>query len=100
MVTGMKTFTSLITLVAVLAGVVVPGFVAAGIAVPHLPLFVVGFAVLAVVAFAFDATASVDQIRTGSPTATNYRSVAVPAVAAATAPKPVRRVRAIVEIAA
>jgi len=96
----MKTFTSLITLVATVAGVVVPGFFSAGIFVPHLPLFIVGFAVLAAVAFAFDATASVDQVRTGTSTATNYRTVAAPAVAIAMAPKPVRRVRAIVEIAA
>lgn len=96
----MKTFTSLITLVATVAGVVVPGFFAAGIFIPNLPLFIVGFAVLAAVAFAFDATASVDQVRTGSSTATNYRAVAVPAVAAIPARKPVRRVRAIVEIAA
>jgi hypothetical protein len=95
---GMKTFISLLTLVAAIAGVVVPGFAAAGVAIPNLTVLIVGSAVFTVFAFALRAAASVDQVRTGSSTATNYYSAA-PAPAAETARK-TRRVSAIVEIAA
>jgi len=95
---GMKTFTSLLTLVGSIAGVVVPGFAAAGVSIPFAVWFIVGVAVLAVVGYALISANSVDQVRTGSPFATNYRVQQRPPVAHAC--RTTRRVRAIIEIAA
>jgi hypothetical protein len=95
---GMKTFTSLLTLVAAIAGVVVPGFAAAGVIIPNMAVLIVGIAVFAALGFALRAAASVDQVRTGSSTATNYFT-ATP-VPVAKCVRTTRRVSAIVEIAA
>lgn len=95
---GMKTFISLLTLVAAIAGVVVPGFAAAGVNIPNLTVLIVGIAVFTVFAFALKAAASVDQVRTGSSTATNYCTT-TPAPVAKTV-RTTRRVKAIVEMAA
>ncbi|HEY5551646.1 MAG TPA: hypothetical protein VIK52_07150 [Opitutaceae bacterium] len=94
----MKTFTSLFTLVATIAGVVVPGFMAAGVTLSNLPVLLIGLAITAAFAVALNAAASVDQVRTGSSTATNYFT-ANPAPVAKTV-RTTRRVRAIIEIAA
>jgi hypothetical protein len=101
----MKTLFSTLMLVGPIAGVIIPGFLAAGISMPT--AFVVGAVALlvAVVTYVHRTTASVDQVRTGSPFATNYKVTQLPPVALL--PRPAaqtiqkrRRVRAIVEIAA
>ena len=92
-----------------IAGVVAPGFISAGVYVPIGTVLLVGAAVAALIGYAVF-TASVDQVRTGSPIATNYRK-AQPAPAAKLAPvanmapaagtaRIRRRVSAIIEIAA
>jgi len=107
----MKTFTAFFTLVGPIAGVVAPGFAAAGYSISPFAVAAIGLALLAVFAYALRPRASVDQVRTGSSTATNYFA-ASPAVVAkrvpasrparqmAAATRATRRVSAIVEIAA
>lgn len=107
----MKTFTSILALVGPIAGVVIPGFASAGFSLSLVALLAIAAVLMAVVAYAVWPESSVDQVRTGSSTATSYFaatpaivSKSVPAVKAAPriqgAVRTTRRVRAIVEIAA
>jgi len=91
-----------------IAGVVIPGFLSAGVFVPLASVLVAAVTIASVIAYALFATASVDQVRTGASVATQYKSVRRAPVAMPSRKtswtaqnKPVRRrVRAIVEIAA
>lgn len=95
----MKTFTSSLTLAGIIAGVVVPGFIAAGVSIQGGFAVAVGFGVATILCHAlFKPDASIDQVRTGSPVATNYKAVQPPPVAML--PRRRRRVRAIIEAAA
>ena len=99
----MKTLTSILIVFGSIAGVVAPGFASAGVYVPLGAVLIVAAVVAALIGYAIF-TSSVDQVRTGSSVATQYKAVTpAPVVKMLPAAKMVRqkrRVSAIIEIAA
>ena len=100
---GMKTFTPFLIVFGSIAGVVAPGFASAGVYVPLGAVLIVAAVVAALIGYAIF-TSSVDQVRTGSSVATQYKTVQPAPVAkmlpAAKTVREKRRVSAIIEIAA
>ena len=107
----MKTLTPILALAGPIAGVVAPASASAGFSISFALIALVVVTLAAVAGYAWFRASSVDQVRTGSSSATNYFA-ANPAVAWKTVPaakrpaavpgaaRPTRRVSAIVEIAA